>query len=113
MDFSKYENNMVYPVKPKKPILCNNHTYQDVKDYALQLEDYEKAFKEYEKRWDEYRKHTYDLENQFRHDALDDVGLLGHKKEGKAYSLAWNRGHSYGLESVYQELCEIADLLLD
>lgn len=60
-----------------------------------------------------YHEDCYRLERvAFRYDALLATDLLAHPKAEKAWNMAWDRGHSGGLEDVYWELREIADLLL-
>lgn len=60
----------------------------------------------------EYLTEEYRLIIQFKNDILDDTGLLNHPKADKAWDMAWDRGHSSGLYSVYTELQYLADLLL-
>lgn len=49
---------------------------------------------------------------QFQIDALKAVGLFGHPKADKVYSLAWERGHSAGFHDIFVNLIELADLVL-
>jgi len=113
MDTSIYENKMEYPARPKKPILSREHTSEDAELYAASLKTWEKDMETYQESMKEYRAETHRLMDKFRHDALDDVGLLNHPKADKIYSKAWEDGHSSGLYSVYQELCDLAELFLD
>ena len=57
-----------------------------------------------------YRENKSKIYNQFKHDALDDVGLLGHPKADIIYSKAWDRGHSSGLPEVLLHLEDLAEL---
>lgn len=52
------------------------------------------------------------LEELFKHDALVQVRLADHPKREKAYAMAWEEGHSYGLYEVYLNLEKLAELLL-
>jgi len=113
MDTSIYENKMEYPARPKKPYLPREHTSEDAELYAFELKNWEKDIEEYRERIKVFNAETRRLEDQFKHDALDDVGLLNHPKADKIYSKAWEDGHSSGLYSVYQELCDLAELFLD
>lgn len=108
----KYKNKMTYPLAPKKPFLLKGHTAKDAKEYVVLLENYEKALKNYKEELKAYNTHTSVLLNKFKKDALEDVGLADHPRADKAYSTAWEYGHSGGLYGVYQWLCELADLLL-
>lgn len=112
MDFEKYENKLEYPTRPKKPILGKDHTSKDLDDYKKALQKYEEdmiSCKVKEKAYDEEYRRLYFL---FKKDALNDVGLIDHPKAEKVFSLAWEKGHSGGLNDVYCELGELADLLI-
>ena len=113
MDTEKYENKMEYPTKVRKPLLPKIHNSETVKEYAQKLQVYEEEYAAYQVILAEYRNETNRLWNEFKKDAIDDVGLLNHPKADKAYNMAYERGHSEGLYSIYDELCEIADLLID
>jgi ribosomal protein L40E len=52
------------------------------------------------------------LNDQFRNDAMEECGLSGHPKEDKVWMLAWERGHSAGLEEVFLCIQELAELVL-
>lgn len=47
----------------------------------------------------------------FKDDALTACGIFDHPKAEKAWMMAWERGHSGGLESVLSELEDLVDLL--
>jgi hypothetical protein len=55
-----------------------------------------------------YRDHP----ENFSEEVIEYVGLKGHPKAGKAFSMAYERGHSSGHFSVLSELEELAQLLL-
>jgi hypothetical protein len=62
-----------------------------------------------------YKQHIEDfarLEQEFKNDAIEAVGLKGHPKAEKAYALAWDHGHSAGFSDVLDYLSEFADLIL-
>lgn len=72
---------------------------------------------ERERQW-EYDLNAWSAEDRrvneaFRHDALEAVGLLGHPKEAKAWEMAWDRGHANGFADVYWQLEELGELLRD
>ena len=48
----------------------------------------------------------------FEEDAIKYVGLEGHPKADKAFSMAYDRGHSEGHSMVLEELKRLAELLL-
>ena len=59
-----------------------------------------------------YKKEEARLEQEFKNDAIEAVGLKGHPKAEKAYALAWDHGHSAGFSDVLGYLSEFADLIL-
>jgi hypothetical protein len=54
-----------------------------------------------------------ELYQQFRDDALKEVGLLNHPKADKIYSLAWENGHAGGFPEVFNHLLDYAELFKD
>ena len=87
MDFTKYDNTFSFP-----PV-----------SQSISLEKRRQMLKE-------YRAESKRLNDLFTHDALKDVGLKNHPNKDKIFDYAWERGHSCGLEEIYIELCELADL---
>ena len=59
-----------------------------------------------------YDKLQYELEKQFKHDALEAVGLANHPNAGIIISKAWDSGHASGCEEVLGELEELAELFV-
>lgn len=67
--------------------------------------------------WQEVRA-AYNAENErvlalFRADLEAEYGTANYSKRDKLYALAWEYGHSSGLNEVamyYDELCDIVDL---
>lgn len=51
------------------------------------------------------------LEQEFERDIFEEFGVTGHPKADKVMSLAWARGHSEGLHSVYAEFVELVELI--
>lgn len=61
-----------------------------------------------------YRADAQRLEQVvFKDEALVATGLNGHPKANKAWTLAWDKGHSAGLHEVLDELVTFAELLED
>jgi hypothetical protein len=53
------------------------------------------------------------LQGQFERDLLEDLGIAGHPKAKTLFTMAWERAHGDGFESVYTEADELADLIRD
>ena len=67
----------------------------------------------YEKARDEWFEEKRRLEAKFKADSIRAVGLEGHPKSEEAFAKAWEEGHSFGLNEVFSELQELADLMLE
>ena len=109
----EYVPDMVLPDRPEKPHLQAKHNSRDVEDYAIALIDYEGRFIIYQKDMLLYRELESKCYQDFKVDALEDSGIgVDHPKAEKAFTMAWERGHASGYYEVYQELCDLADLLV-
>lgn len=111
MDFNKYKNLDAVSSQPKRPVLRAKDNPEACRQHALDLEEY---LEEYSAKLEsqEWRKKQNKLAEQFKQDALAEVGLAGHPKADKAYAFAWEHGHASGLTEVFYWLEEIADLLI-
>lgn len=107
-----YEPEMEYPKQPKKPYLAKGHTSIQALEYAEELVVYEQEIEKYKKEMAKYRQKQNECHAQFRKDALEYAGIDAmHPKADRAFSMAWDRGHSSGLHEVVQNLEELAELL--
>ena len=78
--------------------------------------DYENKLPWLSKAKDDAVHQAYDAEEnrltaQFRVDAAEECGVLGHKNEPKLWDLAWSHGHSSGYSEVWNYYQEFSDLL--
>jgi len=113
MDYDKYKNTKPYPAMPPKPRLPKHPTAAEARDYADGLEAYETAMVAYRAARDDYHAEQARMDEQFKQDALADVGLTGHPRADKAYAFAWDHGHASGYSEVYYYLSDVADVLID
>ena len=113
MDFEKY-NAGPLPTKPKIPPRPDrrNTSPNEYRVYADRLEHYNQESELFSGVLANYRKKVADLENQFKVDALKEVGLEGHPKANVVYSKAWDLGHAYGLSEVFIHLEGLAEIVL-
>ena len=58
-----------------------------------------------------YKANDEALLAKFKYDLLAEHGLLEHPKADRAYALAWDEGHSSGLEEIVNYFEGYADLL--
>jgi hypothetical protein len=94
-----YENKLPYPDRVSK-LKHDPATYQVL-------------YTAYKTAKDAYDRESRRLMDEFKNDAISEVGLSGHTKAGRVYDFAWDQGHGSGLWSVMDWLEQIADLLLD
>jgi hypothetical protein len=62
--------------------------------------------------FNKYRGNTPDVHEQFRKDAMEELGLTGHDKADWIWSLAWKHGHFYGFEEVFFQLRDLKAMLV-
>ena len=111
LNFVDYKNNVAYPIKPKKPKLSSTcPTKVEMAEFSEQSNQYEIDIVKYNIEREIWCKKESELMEKFRHDALNDVGLLNHPNVDKIYNYAWQEGHSGGLSDVYYTLVDLADL---
>jgi hypothetical protein len=60
----------------------------------------------------EYMEDNTRLEQLFKQDAIEAVGLTNNPKANSAYKLAWDYGHSSGYSEVFNYLIDLAELVL-
>ena len=61
----------------------------------------------------EYKEAQKRLDEEFKNDALSDVGLENHPKKDKIFSWAESKGHSGGVHEIYNCLSDISELFND
>lgn len=107
-----YTNKTVWPKTPVKPTLDRKGGADAADDYAKKLREYEKAMPAYREARDAYRAEDNRLTQQFRADLEAEYGLTGHPKADKLWNLAWEEGHSSGLNEVYLCYDRFSELVL-
>lgn len=60
-----------------------------------------------------YREENKRLDKLFQEDLFNDLGIENNPKRFRLFELAWDRGHSSGYYSVYNEACELVSLIED
>jgi len=110
-DLTNYENNVPYPTKTKKPSKINCVTADDYRQYANELEVWEKNNVTYENDVKEWKLMQGKLNEKFKHDALDDNGILDDPRAEVIYTKAWRDSHSNGIWEVYQTIGDLVDFV--
>lgn len=82
--------------------LLNNH-YRNTLPYGNNFSPERTAYQVEEAR----------LYQEFKDDAISAHGLTGHPKAERAFSLAWEDGHSAGMHEVFNCMFKYASLLKD
>ena len=83
MDFTKYVNHFLYVPRKVDPVT-----------------------------WQKYMDEELRINEQFKVDVLEDIGIEKHPMANRLFDMAWDRGHSSGFQSVYEEACELSQLLV-
>lgn len=68
---------------------------------------------EYKAHQKEYRKEEQKLHEEFVNDLFENFNVTDNPKRQKAFDLAWEKGHSNGLEEVYNEFYDLVELIRD
>lgn len=111
MDYEKYKNTLPYPSKIAKPVLKDATSPAAHRKYADELEQYEKDMIPYREALKAWNAHGRDLQEQFKTDLIEELGITGHPKAELLYSIAWQMGHSSGYSDVHTHATDMVDLL--
>lgn len=111
LDFGKYKVNTddLKLVFPRRPILKKNATPNEIREHADLIEEHVKKKQLYQEQSLKIQRREGIVYQQFKIDALKDVGLADHPKAEKIFSYAWEKGHSSGYHEVYVELRDLVD----
>jgi len=61
----------------------------------------------------QYTDEKNKLHEEFVNDLFENFNVMNNPKKDKAFALAWERGHSNGLEEVYNEFYDLVELIED
>lgn len=121
MDFEKYKNTLPYPEKPNKPKEPKPNgtdakayrAHADAMDqYAKELEAYETGpHAQYKEQEDTYYKEGQRLQELFKADLLEELGITGHPKADQFYAKCYERGHAGGYSDVASIAHDLVDLM--
>lgn len=62
--------------------------------------------------FNKYKGNTPEVYEQFRKDAMEELGIVGHDKADWMWSMAWRHGHYYGFKEVFFQLRDLAKMLV-
>ena len=107
-----YNNTMEYPKAPAKPVLVKNATPTEIRAYADAIELYDAAYDVYKSARIAYSAETTAKHNQFRSDLETEYRTTGHPKANLLWTMAWDEGHSSGLNEVFNWYDRLSDLVI-
>ena len=91
-----------------------------IKDKAELKEEYPNALiqevldeEAYKARRKEYNDESAKLHDEFVNDLFENFNVTDNPKRFKCFELAWEKGHSNGLEEVYNEFYDLVELIQD
>ena len=118
MEFNKYTNNKNYPTGVSKGCeKCHIILKKDDKFCSECGEPFHESYMArktlYNKDISEYNKEDARIMDEFKNDALTEVGYENHPKKDIIFDKAWVAGHSSGYYSVFVELEDLCDFLDD
>jgi hypothetical protein len=67
----------------------------------------------YKVRRKEYNDERTKLHEEFVNDLFENFNVTDNPKRSKCFELAWEKGHSNGLEEVYNEFYDLVELIKD
>ena len=117
-DYPNKKNYYTFYVYDKGVVLWSGPNWE--KDKAELKEEYPNALiqevldeEAYRAHLKEYNDESAKLHREFRDDLFEDYGVSDNPKRFKCFELAWEHGHSSGLEEVYGYFGDLVVLIQD
>ena len=117
-DYPNKNNYYTFYVYDKGVVLWSGPNWE--KDKAELKEEYPNALIQevldedaYKARRKEYSDESAKLYQEFQNDLFEDYGVTDNPKRFKCFELAWEHGHSSGLEEVYGYFGDLVVLIQD
>jgi len=112
-----YNPTMEYPRKPVSPSILYKKVVNLSADEIASLLEIKATYEEELRVYAEYRA-LYNANNggvkrDFQSDLEKEYDLVGHPKASKLYEIAYDMGHSSGMEDVAHYYCQLSELLID
>jgi hypothetical protein len=90
--------------------ITKSHLNQKYPNAVIQEVLDEEGYAAHRKQYDIERTKLHD---EFVNDLFEEFGVGDNLKRHKAFDLAWEKGHSNGLEEVYNEFYDLVELIKD
>jgi len=114
MEYKDYENNyttkLPLPPRPNKPVLRANKP-EDYRAYADELEKYNAELKVYDEALEIRRKDQRKLDEQYKLDSFEHIGIADHPKREILWQKAMDSSRDEGMYQVYLTAQSLSDLL--
>ncbi len=90
--------------------ITRSHLNQKYPNAVIQevLDEY--GYKAHQK---QYGEEKHKLHEEFINDLFENFNVTDNPKRHKAFELAWEQGHAYGFEEVYNKFYDLVDLIKD
>ena len=118
IDYPNKKDYITFYVYDKGEVLWSGFHW--IKDKAELKEEYPNALIQevldedaYKARRQEYDIESAKLDREFQNDLFEDYGVSDNPKRFKCFELAWEHGHSSGLEEVYGYFGDLVVLIQD
>ena len=118
IDYPNKKDYITFYVYDKGEVLWSGFHW--IKDKAELKEEYPNALIQevldedaYKARRQEYDVESAKLDREFQNDLFEDYGVSDNPKRFKCFELAWEHGHSSGLEEVYGYFGDFVELIRD
>lgn len=112
-----YKPTMEYPRKPVSPTILYTRVVDLSADEVASLLEVKATYEEEVRVYNEQRA-IYNANNggvvgDLQGDLEEEYGLVGHPKASKLFEIAYDMGHSGGMEDVANYYCHLSELLID
>ena len=116
IDYPNKKDYITFYVYDKGEVLWSGFHW--IKDKAELKEEYPNALIQevldedaYKARRKEYSDESAKLYQEFQNDLFENFNVTDNPKRFKCFELAWEKGHSNGLEEVYNEFYDLVELI--
>ena len=116
IDYPNKKDYIISYVYDKGQCLWSGPTWE--KDKAELKEEYPNALiqevlgeEAYRAHLKEYNDESAKLQDEFVNDLFENFNVTDNPKRFKCFELAWEKGHSNGLEEVYNEFYDLVELI--
>lgn len=109
-EFSQKYRAIPYPERPKRPV---REDFPSHTAYGKAMDEWEELLVQHKAALEAHSAAERAVEEEFKQAIAKEFGLEGHPKFEQMYAIAYEQGHSDGLDSVYWRCEVLASLLQD